>query len=133
MKWIRDRFDANFILGAELSPVMNEQYARQVFPGRIYLGSETYIDWYFTVGPGIEKVAKEYCSEFNFKVFSSGWPRIEIWSNLVEYIYSKEIDALKSRYGEYAISASSFGVLKILLKLEEIQAQDLCKKINPTP
>ena len=112
MLWLRKRVEHYCILDAELSPILIESVAREEFPTRIYEDTIELIDKYFVVGSAMANVAKEFFTNYSSAVRITGWPRIDIWSNLGEKIYAKEVNRIIETYGDFLLLVSSFGQVR---------------------
>ena len=127
MLWLRTKVEQYCILDAELSPVLIESVARKEFPTRIYEGTIELIDKYFVIGPAIANVAKEFFKDHSHTVITTGWPRVDVWSNFGKSIYANEAKKIKLMYGEFLLLVSSFGQIRHPDETKNLRTADVVR------
>jgi surface carbohydrate biosynthesis protein len=122
-KWIHEKCESIFILDQELNPSIEKtQYnlGKNPVEGRIYPGTQEYIDGYFCVGPIVFNFAHDFFGNSD-KIYATGWPRIDLQKRYATLIYSRLNSKLKKKYGDYLLFVSDFGVLTPLSEITQPQ------------
>lgn len=109
LPWLRQKCLEIWVMDAEISPIHTVEVLISELPSRIYAEGVEGIDKYLVVGETAYKAASKYFGSQNFKVFKSGWPRMEIAGSLGARIYKNEIIAINRKYPNFYLFASSFG------------------------
>ena len=106
--WLRQKCFEIWVMDAEISPIHTAEVLISELPSRIYAEGVEGIDKYLVVGETAYKAASKYFDSQNFKVFKSGWPRMEIAGSLGARIYENEIIEINRKYPNFYLFASSF-------------------------
>ena len=117
MEWIKTKCEFIVVLDQEAGPTFNDpsKVNAQVLE-RLYPGSIPLIDRYFCIGPIIYKVAQSLFGKNADKVKMTGWPRIDLFRFYGKEIYSKEIQAIRRKYGKFLLFVSDFPVISMSKK-----------------
>jgi len=106
--WLRQKCFEIWVMDAEISPIHTAEVLISELPSRIYAEGVDGIDKYLVGGEPAYKAACKYFDSQNFKVFKSGWPRMEIAGSLGARIYENEIIEINRKYPNFYLFASSF-------------------------
>lgn len=106
--WLRQKCLEIWVMDAEISPIHTAEVLISELPSRIYAEGIDGIDKYLVVGEMAYIAASEYFGLQKYKVLKSGWPRMEIAGSLGAKIYNNEIIAIKRKYPNFYLFASSF-------------------------
>lgn len=96
------------VLDEEMGPAIQE--LDLLYTRRIYPGTESMIDKLFLVGQShLDSIGRVRPSLLSRAVVT-GWPRVDLWKDDFFYIYSSDVSDIKSRYGEFFLFSSDFGI-----------------------
>lgn len=110
LKWLKQRCQFIWVMDAEISPVQEAKWLRLELEARFKEDQLDIIDKFLVVGKYAENAVKSLSIKNAKKVLSTGWPRLDLPSNIGEILYKLEIEEIKKKYSEFLLFASSFGV-----------------------
>jgi len=104
---LKKKCDHVVILDQELGTI-KEEYAKTA-KGRIWPGTEKYIDRYYVIGKYGYDVSCRVLPEMKDTIRCTGWPRVDLWRKENEYLFKEETESILRKYGEYIFFSSDFG------------------------
>jgi surface carbohydrate biosynthesis protein len=106
---VKKKCDQFVILDEELG-TEKKNYAK-VARARIWPGTEKLIDRYYVIGKyGYETSCKVF-SEMQNAIKCTGWPRVDLWKKENQFLFKKETDSIKKKYGNFILFSSDFGYI----------------------
>lgn len=76
---------------------------------RIWPGTEKLIDRYYVIGKYGYEASKTVFPEMQNSIKCTGWPRVDLWKKKNEFLFKKETDLIKKKYGSFILFSSDFG------------------------
>ena len=106
---IKDRVDRFVVLDEEMGPAVQD--LDSYYQGRIYPGTESWVDRMFLLGQTHLDSLRRVRPELAAKALVTGWPRVDLWRPELKHQFGGEISTLQQHYGAYLLFSSDFGVI----------------------
>lgn len=106
---IKKKCDQFVILDEELG-TEKKNYAK-VARVRIWPGSEKLIDRYYVIGKYGYEASRNIFPEMQNSIKCTGWPRVDLWRKENDFLFKKEADQIKKKYGNFILFSSDFGYI----------------------
>ena len=104
---LKKKCDQFVILDEELG-TEKKNYAK-LARKRIWPGTEKLIDRYYVIGKYGYKTSNSVFPEMQNSIKCTGWPRVDLWKKKNEFLFKKETDLIKKKYGSFILFSSDFG------------------------
>jgi len=94
--------------------VLDEEMASQkynyaeVAKARIWPGTEKFISRYYVISKFGYKASRNVFTEMKDRVRCTGWPRVDLWKKENSYLFKKETELIKKKYGKFILFSSDF-------------------------
>jgi surface carbohydrate biosynthesis protein len=98
------------VMDEEVGPAIPNEFICKTLKNRMRKDAIPIIDKFFVIGKKYKGCAQKVYNKSEKDVIASGWPRIDLWRQEFLQIYSKKAEEIKSKYGEYILLSSNFGV-----------------------
>jgi surface carbohydrate biosynthesis protein len=125
LMWLRKKCLEIWVMDAEISPIHTREILLAELPSRMYLDGIDFIEKYLVVGDVAYSAACDYFGSMSHKVLKSGWPRMEIASQLGNSLYIAEINEINKKYPNFYLFASSFGGNRDPVEVEGLRTATL--------
>ena len=104
---LKKKCDQFVILDEELG-TEKKNYAK-LARKRIWPGTEKFIDRYYVIGKYGYEASNNVFPEMQNSIKCTGWPRVDLWKKENEFLFKKETDLIKKKYGSFILFSSDFG------------------------
>ncbi|KAB2928681.1 MAG: hypothetical protein F9K30_00565 [Dechloromonas sp.] len=106
---IKDRVDRFVVLDEEMGPAVQD--LDSYYQGRIYPGTEAWVDRMFLLGQTHLDSLCRVRPELAPKAVVTGWPRVDLWRPELKHQFVGDVSALQQQHGAYLLFSSDFGVI----------------------
>ena len=104
---IDKKINAHVVLDEEISPGHNtDHYPKMV--NSFHTKTRKFITKYFYINNKISKIVKKKFSNEKKKIISSGWPRVDIFTNKFSKIFNLDTKKILKKYKKYYLFVSDF-------------------------
>jgi surface carbohydrate biosynthesis protein len=103
---LKKKCDHFVVLDEELGTEKNN--FSKVARRRIWPGTEKFISRYYVISKFGYKASRNVFTEMKDRVRCTGWPRVDLWKKENSYLFKKETELIKKKYGKFILFSSDF-------------------------
>lgn len=117
LKHIKKKLDGVCIFDQEITPIVE---CRDEIRKRVPKSSLKYIDKIFYLGEFHRGIAREEipCSPMRPELSVVGWPKLDLYADFAKPLWSKKLETIKGKHGDYLLFSSDFGCISLSNKKE---------------
>jgi len=99
------------ILDEEIGPTIPAYRIKEEISARFKTLTNEFYDYVFMLGDKHKEIACSMQNMNGIKIYSHGWPRIDLWRQEFFTIYESEVNKLNRIHGDFILFVSSFGII----------------------
>lgn len=104
---LKKKCDSFVVLDEELGTVKKD-FAKTA-KGRIWPDTEKFIDRYYVIGKYGFEASKNIFPKLKKNIRCTGWPRVDLWRKENDFLFKKDTQLIKKKYGNFILFSSDFG------------------------